>query len=749
MLNIVNLRKNVPEIRANLLGPWIHGTTTSVSRGVILGTELADCVNWYVSSSKALVPTPAVIKAFDYQFSGDIRGMYVDADGTFWVAVGNKVYKWSGTTFVENGTLDTNSGRVYFYRFSDKLFVLDGSYIKFVYGNTVRIGYDCGSGSRAYIYNTENVGTSSYNAIGSGSNLFARFTAPNWPSYLGSLPIVRVSFYLKASGAGLSGPIYCRVYKGTYMLREKLIVDASKLPTDSPAKYTVSFDIDLSIGFTTGDTFYVGVYNGANQAISIYGSGSGESYRYTGSSWSTVSGFTINCTVSSNLPPKANFATTWLGRPWLGGDPDNPGRLWFGNIGMFDFSTPLGGGWLGIGDDGSGSWKVGGLTSWFGDLYVMGKPEFPYLVRIKGTEIDKIQQQVIFRNMSCKSQDHLIMSFNDLFLSDSKQVWSLSMVRDYGDLRSASVSEPISDFVSENNIRSSLYIPNMGINIYSLENTSRIAIQSLQAATYSPDRDYGPIRTPWSFWQIYREDLLDSTKYEWHEYSQHVYYLKVKEGVSPIERPDFVVVDWADIKSVQSINDLTYNTFWYGQGANLPYDTVFIKLSDVPQNHYMVRTALSPVLMYEIAGQVYFVCSDRRIYKIDHSGTKDMGIVTRLPMIHTGNDMQASRAVVLRWIKPIVSSDGGGSARIVVYRGNFVASPSYKANLSVSDLVRVQDLVIPISEADFSVSGGTRDPMLRRVAIHTESYSVRLFVETQAKNMSLKGIAVGTQSLRY
>ena len=141
-------------------------------------------------------------------------------------------------------------------------------------------------------------------------------------------------------------------------------------------------------------------------------------------------------------PPKASFGCVHNVRPFLSGDPDNPGYVWFGNLTHLDWSTTNYAGFIGVIDDNRNSFEVGGLDTIYGQLWVYGTESQPFLCQLTGSEPADYSLPLAFQKAWCKHKT-IINTGNDLWVASGDGIDTLSGVQEYGDVRTFSASDKI------------------------------------------------------------------------------------------------------------------------------------------------------------------------------------------------------------------------------------------------------------------------------------------------------------------
>jgi hypothetical protein len=161
--------------------------------------------------------------------------------------------------------------------------------------------------------------------------------------------------------------------------------------------------------------------------------------------------------VKPSLPPKASFGDIKAARLYVAGDPDNKGYLWYSNVNtLFDWSSETcvlpaglgydtnGGGYVSSVDDDGNAFPIGGLVAHYGNIYLFGTSERPYLSVLSGDSpaeysLSPIMQQTDAFHKTVKSLK------NDVWFKGIDSVHHLAGVQEYGDVRTMSVGDPVKD----------------------------------------------------------------------------------------------------------------------------------------------------------------------------------------------------------------------------------------------------------------------------------------------------------------
>ena len=385
---------------------------------------------------------------------GSTNYIYVVADDY-------KLYKLTGSepSLAYNASLGTLEGDATIVPFNGYGIVLDGGYIKTVQGDTLALAYDDGDGDSGFQYtnhcgeNDDDASTELY----SGSVVLcgSKIETQAWDSGY-TIPLTRIEIWLSKTEEP-TGDITAYIYDddGSNLLAtSSTTIDASNLTTNgTKQEFTFASDATQAMASETEYIFCIGYSGGdASNYITVHATdvdSGGKQYQNSGS-WSSDSTKSPLIGVKPGRPPKGSFGDVKDNRLFVAGDPDNPGYMWFGNVGSaFDWSTVDGGGWVGAVDDNANDYAVGGIVAHYGDLYVLGKKAQPYLCKLTGSLPSEFSLPPMFQQIST---DHkcLISVTNDIWFTSENAVNALSGVQEYGDLRAFSEGDPIKNKIRDN-----------------------------------------------------------------------------------------------------------------------------------------------------------------------------------------------------------------------------------------------------------------------------------------------------------
>jgi hypothetical protein len=429
-----------------------------------------------------------------------------------------KIYKCTGseTTITPGAALATLAGDATLVPFNGYCVILDGSYIKVTQGTTVSLAYDDGAGLSAYQHsnlcadddNTQDLYSGSKTRCGS------KFTTDTFPGY--TIPLTALDIWLSKTGSP-TGNITAKLYNsaGSSLLATSTAISATTLTTSAIQK---QFVFDGSYSMASATSFIVCVeYSGGDAAnyVSVHGStvaSGGDQYYYDGS-WHAVTTANTNLGVKPGLPPKASFGDVKDNRLFVAGDPDNPGYLWYSNVNtVFDWSTATsvlstntgydtdGGGYVSSIDDNANSYPIGGIVVHYGEVFVFGEEQQPFISRLTGQtpnnySLPSLSQQMFTNHKTIKSLR------NDVWFASGESVHNMVGVQEYGDLRTYSPGDPVKNeiFTYFDDDAFAEYNPADGQYMIKLGGYDNILVCH---TAYPVQMDQGPTRYPWSAYKF-------------------------------------------------------------------------------------------------------------------------------------------------------------------------------------------------------------------------------------------------------
>lgn len=390
----------------------------------------------------------AAVKTIAYMpISGTFYTLLVDADNKLYACTGSEPELAPGTA---EATLE---GAVQIVPFHGQAVILDGSYIKYFDGTSVEIAYDDGYGPSAYQHDAtcQVFASAKARALYNGgtTKAGAKFTTQGWDSGY-TIDLTQVTVWLKKTGSP-TGNATVEIYSDdsgvNALLATSDAVDVSTLTTNF-----VQTDFAFSAGDVsmTPETAYYAVvsYSGGDADNNITVAASAEAaagdMTYYDGTWNSDTSADALLKVKPGKPPKAAFGDVKATRLYVAGSPDNPGYVYFSNANsLFDWSTPDAAGYVSAVDDNASSFPVGAVVAHYGDLYVFGKQEQPYLCKLTGSIPAQFALPPLWQKTYTDPKQILSLP-NDIWVASGDGLNSLAGVQQYGDLRIAPYSQAVS-----------------------------------------------------------------------------------------------------------------------------------------------------------------------------------------------------------------------------------------------------------------------------------------------------------------
>lgn len=436
----------------------------SVVSDISLTPEFAlNALNFLINENGLYQIRPGLRKVTTNACDAAIKEIaYLPVAGTYYtllIDANNKFYKCTGSEpNLDPGSAETTlEGEATTLPFHGHAVLLDGSYIKYFDDTSVKLAYDDGDSGSQHDTTCETFSSTDAKTLRSGGNtrVGAKITTSSWDTGY-TIDLTSVIFWLKKTGSP-TGSIVVEVYSDDSgpdtLLATSDEVKVSDL-TSNFVKHTFDFDTGaLSLSHST--TYYVVVkYTGGNSsnyvtvAASSKDSG-GDMYYYDGS-WNAVSTANALCMVKPGKPPKGKFGDVSATRLFVAGDPDKPGVMHFSNTNsLFDWSTNNAAGYVTAVDDNANSYPVGAIVAHYGDVYVFGKKEQPFLCKLTGSIPANFSLPPLWQKTYTDYRSLLSLP-NNIWLMSSAGLNSLAGVKEYGDLRIAPYSNAVQDIFREN-----------------------------------------------------------------------------------------------------------------------------------------------------------------------------------------------------------------------------------------------------------------------------------------------------------
>lgn len=696
---------------------FIHGLNTTTPSNQILKTECSELINFDIHDNGTLETT----RPFTKYFAGQCASAPVFFDK---IPIGGTSYELtidsSGRLYYKNGVNQTligtleSAGRVIAY--NGVALLLDGSYIKYLDGvSSIKIAYDTGS----HQFNNLDGGDDTGIAVGDGTNdrVAYKFTSQAWDSGY-TIPPVTFSAVLQRVLNGYTGTddedvvVKIRKVSDDSIIASKTIIAAPVQAnlSDTATTYSVTFaSSDIAAQMLPGTAYYASIEydngDGTNYVSVRCESTTGNAFVYT-ASWAADTTKDPLMKLTPSRPPKGHFGDVADRRAFIGGDPDNPGYVWYPNLTHLDWSSTGGGGYIGAVDDNKNNYEVGAIVSLYGDLFVFGTKDQPYLCQLTGSSPSDYRLPALFQKVYSLADTVATMG-NDIAFASKEGVKTLSGVQEYGDLRTFNAAKQVKDRFDDywSTATRSCYFPLKDQYWLSMPNHHRVLVFNFNARTQIGNE----LRIPAAEREICLNELTTST-YRWVSAGSDTYYLQTAAGGDPSfdASPDAITMNSRRITKASSYANLVDHGWWYGDNDTLGYNTVYFKdASGSPSTTgVIIRSILIPTMMASFDGNFFVGGNDGYIYQRNESAYRDMETFQIKPSLGTNTIEFPFGEAEISDIQLIVRGKGGGSFTVYFYkdraRKDYHASKAYA--VGVYDDLTVGEAIMDVGDATFLVS---------------------------------------------
>ena len=753
MIKGLQPRQKSPDEAMSLSG-FPHGLNTVQPADRIAPTELSECVNWMLKKGGTLSTRPCVAAHSTVATTGNAAVKTIataNIGGTLYTLLtdaNHKLYYMDANLAPQ--LIGTLEGEASIMSYNGVALLLDGSYIKYLDGvSAIKIAYDSGGGLTGLQFDNLSLSNDTFLALGNGTNerVGQKFTSQAWTSGY-TIPLTAFSVYL-SKVLTPTGTITIKLRKvaDDSILASKTLTTCAAV-SGTASKFTAYFTAsDITTQMSPSIAYYISVeYAGGDAAnyIKVHThteSSAGLAYHYAAAAWTADATHNCLCSVSPGRPPKGKFAAIWNKRPWVHGDPDKAGALWYGNLSHLDWSTTDGGGYLPIIDDDSNNFEVGAIASFYGNLYVFGTQAQPYLVKISGANPSEYVQETAFQKPWTTSK-LLASAMNDLWYAGNEGVSPLSGVQEYGDLRTFFASDSVLDRLDSywsTATAFAAYFPESGQYWLIMPSYHRILVCHTKQATQGPD---GGTRYPWVEYEFYRDNF--STGYTWAQHYPGYYLTKdpvwggfgdpILGGADPelTGKPDFITIDGKVITEgvAGSLGDHQWS---YGLDPTGMFNTVYLRDDTAAPGTYNgaeVRSILLPTCLVQCGDFFLMGGSDGFVYKMDLDEYKDMSTHQITPVMSTAYMEVMMTHANFSEMQALISSKTGGRATYNFFTDGAYLTPSATKDIALGlrDNLTVYDMTMDVEDAYFSVetSGADNPPLFDHLNFNARSVMVRI-----------------------
>ncbi len=583
--------------------------------------------------------------------------------------------------------------------FNGAAMLMDGSYLKYMDDvSSIKIAYDNGTGDTAYQYNNTCGSDDDSTAMYSGSVTMvgSKVTTLSWDTGY-TIPLTEIEAWLSKTGSP-TGTISAKIYNsdGSSLLGTATETMSAADLTTNATKHSFSFGTPYSMAKTTAYIFaveYTGgdVSNTVNAHCSTVASG-GKQYQYDGS-WSNVAAKDPLIGVKPGRPPKASFGAIADLNLILAGDPDNPGYMWVGNKTYKDFSTTDGGGYVGAVDDNKNNYPIGGIASLYNDTYVYGTEDQPYLCKLTGTSMADYKLPMTFQK-SWSTSKTLINAVNDIWVGARDGIDTLSGVQEYGDVRTFSASDAISDRLIDywnSSTTYAAYRAKTGQYLLAMAGYHRVLVLHTKTPSQDP---YGQgTRYPASEHEYYLFNL-NASGYKWTKSASgtNEYYCTTTADGDPgfnVE-PDFIVLD-GEVCTVGTMGSLAHHEVDYGDNDTLGFSTVYFRddSSDPDTSGVIIKTVMFPTAMKQVGSYFLLGGSDGFIYEANPGGYLDQDSIQIEPRMSGVEADIPYGTANFNEMHILASSESGGILSESLYKNGgatATVTKSFDINISAAPL---------------------------------------------------------------
>lgn len=431
---ISNKQISVEPVAVEAFLGFPFGLRTSVPSSMLAATELAECKNLQVNKGGQLQSRPGTVKLNNTSLGKIIAlGQATINTEVVQFAQVSDFSIYSIDAAGDETLVGKADGKADFISYAGYLMVMDGQYLKYVdSANTLKLAWDGGSHGLFDNLSDEVVGAVNYTVAKSDS---VAFTTPAWTAGY-TIGATQVEVKLGKVGTGGTGNITMSIHldsDDSVVASGIIEVPASEVALGPGDFYIANMPVTSELLPSTA--YYVKL------TMTSY-STSDYIIWYTGASSIPL------CGVSPGLPPKASHGFIFGRRLWLYGDPGALSRLYFNNYAPFDWTTPDYSGYLSAVDDSKDSFPIGAAIPYFGSVFVYGTKNWPYLLRLSGTEVSDFAledlKQPVWTN-ALQVTDVV----NDIWALSSVGLSSMTGVQMYGDVRTYSESASIEDQITK------------------------------------------------------------------------------------------------------------------------------------------------------------------------------------------------------------------------------------------------------------------------------------------------------------
>lgn len=700
-------------------------------------------------TSAVFTSNAAVVAAAYGPIAGTDRELFVDENGVLY-------YNNAGTP-TSIGTLE---GAATLLPFAGVCLLLDGSYVKYLDNlTTIKIAYDDGTGTSGYQYNNKSGSADTTLLLGNGTNtrVAAKFTSQAWDAGY-TIPPTTLTANLTRIGNGYTGTdnvdIVAKVRKASddSVMATKTLVSAP-IATNLAAtatEYEITFSsTDITTELSPSTDYYISLeYNngdGSNHVAvnctSVASGGVG--YHYAGS-WTADTTEDPIISLRPGRPPKASFGVVHNQRPFLAGDPDNPGLVHFGNLTYLDWCTSNGGGYVGSVDANANNYPIGAIVSQFEELYVFGKESQPFICKLTGSTPSAYLLPDVFQR-SWTTHLAIAQTPNDIWFASARALTNFTGVEQFGDMRASPFADPVinrfEDYWSSATALME-YVPDTGQLWLVMPDYHRVLVCHTLIPSYIKRKP----RYPWSEYEFTRHILTDTDTYKWTESvsTPGEYHVELLAGGDPsLLQPDAVLLD-GKLISEGTVGSLSDHSWDYGDNDSLGYSTVYMRddTGDPDTSGVEIRTCIIPTMLAYVNGKMLVGSSDGIVYKLDTTEYKDLTTHHIRFDLRTAYVQPHIDSIVIERINISVGGKTGGRFTASIYTNNQLleSTVDMSYDLPIDDRLTLDDMTMDLEDAYFLI-----DPvdLLAQDWLNVECYNLQIRID----NVLLSGNRVAFNTI--
>lgn len=610
--------------------------------------EASELINFRILPGGDLSPrsgtTQHQLASFDVGFTDMIICPMSGTEYTLYANEDGDIY------YLDSGVLtyiDTVGEGVQLISYHNVCILLDGGNVKYIdlnVGASVEMAYDDGTGTAGSQYKEAAGDRVTHLPVGNGTytRIGFLFRSQDWESGYTLTPTT-VMFKLAKQGNGFTGTdnvsILVRVRKQS---DDSVIASATLFPAPvadlSEDGEEIEVDLTAIAGMSPDTNYYVMVEysNGdATHYVSImcnYVESGAVGYGYAAGYGAFSNADPIGY-LRPGAAPKASYGIVHNNRLFVAGDPDNLGYVYYSNLTHLDWSTSNGGGYIGVVDDSSNSFPVGGFATWFAKLYVFGTRTQPFVAVLTGDSPSAYSLPDTYQRVD-SAKRALVVTPNDIWGANRNGLFNLRGVETFGDMRASPIADAVLDRFQD-------YWPSDDVGVYveyfpddrqiwvMFPGYHRILVCHTDAAIRIQSGDY---RYPWTEYQFILINANDS-KYQWNLSTQQTdtYYLTLTDGSVPSFDPNgSVIIKNGQVLDYGEVGVLQTDEYGYFIEGDLTDSTLYIySPGETPSEAELdIYVCMQPTMIKYLKGNMY-VGGVNKILKMSESNyTDNLGDLT-------------------------------------------------------------------------------------------------------------------------